>query len=75
MYAFILEERERTMTLRALGIEDDKRSTLDNDLMVRLWRTDDEPLPKVDDDGAPSWWGGDEDASASFLGAMGVRLD
>jgi hypothetical protein len=27
------------------------------------------------EEGAPAWWRGDEDASASFLAAMGVNLD
>ncbi len=57
--------------------EEQARARLDADLGVSAWaapgrtRTAIEPKP---DDGAPWWWHGAEDASQSFLAAMGVTL-
>ena len=57
--------------------EEQARAKLDADLGVSAWavpgraRQTFEPAP---DDGAPWWWRGAEDASQSFLAAMGVTL-
>jgi hypothetical protein len=56
----------------------DARTRLDSDLGVRMWsriaigRRD---YGIVEPDAAPAWWFGDEDASQSFLTAMGVVLE
>lgn len=63
--------------------EGDVRGKLDRSLEVATWRTPATPATtverKVDIEGdeftAPAWWRGDEDASQSFLAAMGVTLD
>lgn len=57
--------------------EEAARAKFDADLGVSAWaspghdRRTVEPTP---DDGAPWWWTGAEDASQSFLAAMGVTL-
>ncbi len=52
------------------------RKRFDGQLAVRAWTTpgtrDKTPDPR--DPRAPWWWDGDEDASQSFLTAMGVNL-
>ena len=52
------------------------RKRFDGQLAVRAWTTpgtrDKTPDPR--DPKAPYWWDGDEDASQSFLAAMGVNL-
>lgn len=52
------------------------RRELDRALDVDLWRVPGVPLraPRRDVEGrrAPAWWHGDEDASQSFLHAVGV---
>ena len=52
------------------------RERLDSDLGVRQWRvTPRVAARRVDvEPDAPSWWHGDEEASSSFLAAMGVSL-
>lgn len=54
------------------------RRRFDNDMGVRRWRVSPEHVDKYAgapvDEAAPSWWEGDEEASDSFLEAMGVRL-
>lgn len=54
------------------------REELDDELDVASWRVPGRravvPAAPVNPD-APSWWHGDEDASQTFLAAMGVRLD
>ncbi|KAF2774615.1 hypothetical protein [Streptomyces sp. OM5714] len=58
--------------------EEAARAKFDADLGVSAWaspghtRRELEPTP---DDGAPWWWTGAEDASQSFLAAMGVTLN
>jgi hypothetical protein len=51
------------------------REQLDSDLGVRQWGTVTAPAatPVIESD-APAWWHGDEEASESFLAAMGVTL-
>jgi hypothetical protein len=57
--------------------EEQARARFDADLGVSAWalpghdRRQPEP---VTDTGAPWWWHGNEDASQSFLTAMGVNL-
>jgi hypothetical protein len=58
---------------------EDVRGGLDRDLGVSEWRLAGVTAPEarvVEVDGeelrAPTWWRGDEEASQSFLGAMGV---
>lgn len=46
----------------------------DNALGVSGWATPGKAISPVEDDGAPLWWTGDEDASQSFLTAQGVFL-
>lgn len=49
------------------------RRELDQRLDVRSWRTFGRVGTRVDrHDNAPPWWHGDEDASQSFLAAMGI---
>jgi len=56
----------------------DYRAELDSSLDVASWAT---PLTTFKsrqiarEPGAPSWWHGEEEASESFLRAMGVNLD
>lgn len=54
------------------------RRRFDNELGVKRWlRTDTETSRYADavtEPGAPWWWEGDEEASASFLAAQGVTL-
>jgi hypothetical protein len=54
------------------------RGDLDSELGVAAWRITrgltGRPLPPPVDDGAPSWWHGDEEASQTFLRDQGVRL-
>ena len=56
--------------------EEAAQARLDNDFQVRRWSNPwQEPAePVAVEDGAPWWWGGDEDASQSFLSAQGVVL-
>lgn len=53
-----------------------ERGELDAALGVAAWPG---PLPPARvvpvEPGAPAWWHGDEEASQSFLAAMGVHLD
>jgi hypothetical protein len=57
--------------------EEQARARFDHSLGVSAWaypgrdRLDIEP---AQDDGAPWWWTGPEDASQSFLASMGVTL-
>jgi hypothetical protein len=79
VYALRIEQVERRALLAALGVEGDVRDGLDEPLGVRSW-----PLPGqkpaapvrpvAREAGAPTWWAGDEDASAGFARALGVRL-
>ena len=52
------------------------RKRFDGQLAVRAWTTPgtDGKTPDQRDPKAPYWWDGDEDASQSFLTAMGVNL-
>lgn len=54
------------------------RRRFDTELGVKRWlRTPEETDKYADaviDEGAPWWWEGDEEASDSFLEAMGVTL-
>lgn len=55
----------------------DVRRKFDDTLGVRDWRNPSgrgSPGPEREE-GAPSWWYGDEDASGGFLQSMGVVLD
>jgi hypothetical protein len=51
-----------------------KRRDLDNELGVVRWRIPGQPVVAQPDrdPAAPSWWDDDEEASQSFLDAMGV---
>lgn len=52
------------------------RKRFDGQLSVRAWTTPgtEDKAPEPRDSRAPYWWDGDEDASQSFLTAMGVTL-
>jgi hypothetical protein len=51
------------------------REQLDSDLGVRQWGTVTVPaVTPVAERDAPGWWYGDDEASGSFLTAMGVTL-
>lgn len=54
------------------------RKKFDADLGIRRWRLTDADIDRyadaVIDEGAPWWWDGDDEASDSFLEAMGVNL-
>jgi hypothetical protein len=80
VYALRIEQAERRLLLAVLGVDKDPRDDLDEPLGVRSW-----PLPGARlqpprpasvarEVGAPVWWAGDEDASAGFARALGVRL-
>ncbi len=53
---------------------DGPRKLLDQRLQVGAWRTLGKPKPRPvgAPDSAPSWWQGDEEASQTFLHAMGI---
>ncbi len=57
----------------------DPRKELDSKLGIINWQNPWEVKSKVTKkalpSNAPSWWGGDLEASQSFIAAMGVRLD
>lgn len=58
--------------------EEAARARFDADLGVSAWATPGHArraLEPTSDDGAPWWWTGAEDASQSFLVAMGVTLN
>jgi hypothetical protein len=52
------------------------RAELDSDLGVLEWQLSDSDVQQPQREGvdpdAPAWWHGDEEASASFMRAMGV---
>lgn len=54
----------------------DYRRELDSSLQVRDWLMPGQIRQEVssEDPRAPYWWRGEEEASDSFLAAMGVRL-
>ena len=57
---------------------EDVRRELDDVLDVAAWRSSRRaraPERPPVDEGAPSWWHGDEDASVSFLKTVGVSLE
>lgn len=69
--------------LRRLPVEENKdeeqcRRELDAQLKVKRWRITSEQVDPYEDSGsdpnAPWWWEGAEEASDSFLSAMGVTL-
>lgn len=53
------------------------RRRFDGQLSVRGWGAPGRPMVEVERTGsnAPWWWQGDEEASQSFLTAMGVKLE
>jgi len=65
------------LTVRKGQTYEQARAAFDSDLGMSQWlvpgRQPKPPAPR--DPGAPWWWHGDEDASDSFLAAMGVTLD
>lgn len=57
--------------------EEQARAKFDADLGVSAWAVpgrERRHVQQTPDDGAPWWWTGAEDASQSFLAAMGVSL-
>ena len=48
------------------------RADFDNAVSVHSWQTPGGTFKRVVEEGAPSWWTGDEDASQQFLASMGV---
>ncbi len=52
------------------------RRSFDRAMLVAQWRTPYRGDGGRDDiePGAPDWWAGEDDASASFLSSMGVNL-
>jgi len=69
--------------IKRLDYDDEKktaeqaRKELDNMVGVKRWRVStDVGVPEVEiDPNAPLWWDGEEEASDSFLTAMGVNLE
>jgi hypothetical protein len=65
-----------------LKVEEDEdpekvRKKIDRELLVGRWGTPAvQPKPRDSSipDNAPVWWDGEEEASSSFLAAMGVDL-
>lgn len=58
--------------------EEQARARIDADLGVSAWAVPGRArraMESTPDDGAPWWWRGAEDASQSFLAAMGVTLN
>ena len=53
---------------------EDAQRALDNDLLVDVWRVDraQDQRESTRDPLAPGWWTDDDEASSSFLNAMGV---
>jgi len=50
------------------------RRELDQELEVDLWQAPVTTVTTVRDDGTPSWWVSDEEASQGFLASVGVSL-
>lgn len=48
------------------------RHDFDKALETRDWETPGGSAKRVVEEGAPSWWDGDEEASQQFLTSMGV---
>lgn len=68
--------------LQRLNIRDNEkpetaRRRFDGQLAVRAWSRPGHPMTEADpqQQGTPWWWSGAEDASQSFLTAMGVTLE
>jgi hypothetical protein len=51
------------------------RHDFDKTLSVHNWNIPGGVRIRVVEEGAPSWWTGDEDASQQFLTSMGVMTD
>jgi hypothetical protein len=80
VYAARLADLERAARLRAAGFRDDPLVLVDRDLGVPGWPAGGPSsapgwVPRPRPAGVPDWWQDDEDASQSFLAAMGVQLD
>jgi hypothetical protein len=63
--------------LLVAAADERERTGLDATLGVAGWPGPGQPARTASavEPGAPPWWHGDEDASQSFLAAMGVRLE
>ena len=65
------------LAIRDGQTEEQARARFDADLGVSAWASPGharKAIEQTPDDGAPWWWRGAEDASQSFLAAMGVSL-
>lgn len=65
------------LSVREGQTEEQARQAFDADLGVSLWRAPGHTpvAPEPRDPNAPYWWHGEEEASSTFLQAMGVTLD
>lgn len=61
------------------GAAEAARKQLDAEMKIKRWRVavvqEDPYAGQVEDEGAPWWWDGDQEASDSFLKGMGVDLN
>jgi hypothetical protein len=75
-YVLAVEERTQMSQLVALGVEKDPRDALDELFGVKAWTLPGQQARPVvvREPGTPDWWEGPEEASNSFLSAMGIRL-
>lgn len=73
-----LDALDRTARLVAAGYTSDPLANLDATLEVPRWpagpRAAPAPQPAPRPAGVPAWWDDDEQASQSFLDAMGIQL-
>lgn len=72
-----LEQEERLARLAALGLATDPAARLAQELGAGGWAVPGQrrrPEPEREP-GTPPWWHGDEEASQSFLAAVGLRLE
>lgn len=82
----MIERREQQTLLALLGAKEQPSDIIDENLNVSAWPTgggrprhastktaaDHEDVPGLT---PPAWWQDDQDASQTFLGAMGVGLE
>jgi hypothetical protein len=73
-----LEQEERLARLAALGLATDPAARLAQELGAGGWAVPGQRRPRPEPErepGTPPWWHGDEEASQSFLAAVGLRLE
>jgi hypothetical protein len=78
VYAAQLDDLERLARLAALGARADPAGRLAAEHGAAAWQVPGDQhrraLPPPEP-GAPPWWHGDEEASQSFLAAVGLKLE